>query len=120
MKLLIDMNLSPRWVALFTTNHIEAIHWSSIGAVNAPDSEIIHYAAEHDYAVFTHDLDFGTILALTHTQKPSVIQIRMGDVFPDSTSVLILSALHQFSAQIEKGALLTIDPHKTRVNLLPL
>jgi predicted nuclease of predicted toxin-antitoxin system len=41
MKLVIDMNLSPRWADFFTAEHIEAVHWSAIGAVNAADSEIM-------------------------------------------------------------------------------
>jgi predicted nuclease of predicted toxin-antitoxin system len=120
MKLLIDMNLSPRWSAFFAASSIEAIHWSAIGAADAPDSGIMDYAREHNYTVFTHDLDFGAILALTHAGKPSVIQIRSGDVTPDNTAALVISALRSLAGDIEKGALLTIDPRKTRVNLLPL
>lgn len=41
MKLLIDMNLSPRWVSFFAASQVEAVHWSSVGAVNATDLEIM-------------------------------------------------------------------------------
>ena len=41
MKLLIDMNLSPRWVDLLIAAGFEASHWVSLGAKNAPDTEII-------------------------------------------------------------------------------
>lgn len=34
MKLLVDMNLSPRWVKLLADADIEAIHWSSIGGAH--------------------------------------------------------------------------------------
>ena len=30
MKLLIDMNLSPRWVSLLAGAEIEAAHWSTL------------------------------------------------------------------------------------------
>ncbi|CAN5424068.1 hypothetical protein BH11PSE9_BH11PSE9_35060 [soil metagenome] len=83
MRLLVDMNLSPRWVGLLNGAGIEAAHWSTIGAVNAPDSEIMAYAAAHGYVVLTHDLDFGSILAATHGEKPSLVQIRATDVGPD-------------------------------------
>jgi predicted nuclease of predicted toxin-antitoxin system len=73
MKLLIDMNLSPRWVDIFVANHIDAVHWSDIGTTNAPDIEIMNYAQIHGYTVFTHDLDFGAILASTRAGKPSVV-----------------------------------------------
>jgi predicted nuclease of predicted toxin-antitoxin system len=36
MKLLVDMNLSPRWVSLLADAGIEAAHWSMLGATNAP------------------------------------------------------------------------------------
>jgi predicted nuclease of predicted toxin-antitoxin system len=41
MKLLIDMNLSPRWVPFLAASQIEAVHWSSVGAPNATDREIM-------------------------------------------------------------------------------
>jgi predicted nuclease of predicted toxin-antitoxin system len=120
MKLLIDMNLSPLWVDFFSASHIEAVHWSAIGAADTPDNEIMDYAINHDFVVFTHDLDFGFLLAVTHAGKPSVIQIRTDDLFPDSTAALVVSALQQLAADIEQGALVTIGPNKTRVSLLPL
>lgn len=66
MKLLVDMNLSPRWIPLLTNGGWEAVHWSNVGKGNAPDSEIMAYAAQHDYVVLTHDMDFSAILAATH------------------------------------------------------
>jgi predicted nuclease of predicted toxin-antitoxin system len=48
MKLLVDMNLSPRWVALLTAQDVAAVHWSSLGRMDAPDSEIMGFAAAHD------------------------------------------------------------------------
>ncbi len=37
MKLLVDMNLSPRWITFLADAGIEAAHWSTLGANNAPD-----------------------------------------------------------------------------------
>lgn len=58
MKLIVDMNLSPRWIGFLTGAGVQAVHWSTIGRRNAPDSEIMAYAATHGYVVLTHDLDF--------------------------------------------------------------
>ena len=58
MKLLVDMNLSPRWVAVLSDAGIEAAHWSTLGPSDAPDSEIMAYASENDCVMLTHDLDF--------------------------------------------------------------
>jgi predicted nuclease of predicted toxin-antitoxin system len=120
MKLLVDMNLSPRWSNLLNGAGIQAVHWSAVGKSNAPDSEIMTYAEQNDYVVLTHDLDFSAVLAVTHGRKPSVVQIRAEDVSPDVIGENIITALHQMELELEKGALLIIDTNRTRVRLLPL
>lgn len=120
MKLIVDMNLSPRWIGLLTDAGIEAAHWSILGAKNAPDSEIMAYAKATDSVVLTHDLDFGAMLAATHGEKPSVVQIRAEDVSPDVIGVQVITALRQMASELEEGALLTIDPNRTRLRVLPL
>ncbi len=120
MKLLIDMNLAPRWVGWLSLAGIHSVHWSEIGAVDAPDHEIMSYAANHDYVVFTHDLDFGTILAATGGDKPSVIQIRGADIRPEAVGETVVKALQQMASDLERGALLTIDPKRARLRILPL
>ena len=120
MKLLVDMNLSPRWVAVLANAGVEAAHWSTLGANNAPDSEIMAYARANDYVVLTHDLDFGAILAATHGEKPSVVQIRADDVSPDVIGAQVVLALRQMATELEEGVLLTVDPNRTRLRVLPL
>ena len=41
-----------------------------VGQIGAHD-----HAKERDFVVLTNDLDFGHILAFTHYEKPSVIQM---------------------------------------------
>ena len=120
MKLIVDMNLSPRWIGWLINAGIEAAHWSELGAKNAPDSEIMTYASVNDYVVLTHDLDFSAILAATHGEKPSVVQIRAEDVSPDAIGLQVIAALRQMATELENGALLTVDPNRTRMRLLPL
>ena len=83
MRFLIDMNLSPRWVDYLATAGIEAAHWSRLGESTAPDAVIMSFAAANDYVVVTHDLDFSAILAVTHGERPSVVQIRGDDLSPE-------------------------------------
>lgn len=120
MRLIVDMNLSPRWVKLLTQTGIEAVHWSALGTANAPDTVIMAYADMNDYVVLTHDLDFSAILAATHGKKPSVVQIRTEDVSPDIIGMQVIAALQQMASELEEGALLTIDPSHTRLRVLPL
>jgi predicted nuclease of predicted toxin-antitoxin system len=44
----------------------------------------------------------------------------MGDVSPDNSAALVISAVQKLSAELEKGALVTIDLNKTRLRILPL
>jgi len=120
MKILIDMNLSPSWAGFLTGNGIEAAHWSYIGSPDAPDTEIMMYAKTHDLTILTNDLDFGYVLALTHGKKPSVIQIRTGALGHNRIGTIVLNAIKRLAANIDKGALVTINPRKTRVTFLPL
>jgi predicted nuclease of predicted toxin-antitoxin system len=120
MKLIVDMNLSPRWVGLLAGVGIEAAHWSTLGAKNAPDSEIMAYASVNNYVVLTHDLDFSAILAASQGEKPSVVQIRAEDVSPDEIGKQVIAALQQMAYELEEGALLSIDPTRTRLRVLPL
>jgi predicted nuclease of predicted toxin-antitoxin system len=38
MKLLLDMNLPPRWVQFLTAKGFECVHWSAIREPTAEDS----------------------------------------------------------------------------------
>jgi predicted nuclease of predicted toxin-antitoxin system len=77
------------------------------------------YAREQNCVVMTCDLDFGAILAATRAQLPSVVQIRADDVRPNAIAVALLRALDQFEAELGSGALLTVEPERSRVRLLP-
>ena len=120
MKILIDVNLSPRWVALFQDNGFEAVHWSNIGALTATDAEIINYARLHNYIIFTHDLDFSAILAVTHERQPSVIQARSDDIRPEVLGGQIAATIKQMGSELAAGALITIDARRARLRILPL
>jgi predicted nuclease of predicted toxin-antitoxin system len=114
------MNLSPTWVQFLVTHGIEATHWSTIGEVSAPDSQILDYAASNEFVVFTHDLDFGALLAARKTRGPSVIQIRTEDVLPSAIGDIVLRAIEAARDHLETGAIVTVDLARNRIRLLPI
>lgn len=120
MKLLIDMNLSPRWVHLLKNNGFETLHWSTFGKATASDSEIMAWASDNRYVVLTNDLDFSAILAATQGIAPSIVQIRAEDVSPDVIGDKIVHALQQMRPELEAGALMSIDDKTMRIRILPL
>lgn len=120
MKLLVDMNLPPAWVPVLKAAGHDASHWSTVGDPRAPDSAIMTWARNNGYVVFTHDLDFGALLAIGGAKGPSVIQLRTNDVTPDAQARVLLGALDRFAEQLESGALVSLDVARARVRVLPL
>jgi predicted nuclease of predicted toxin-antitoxin system len=69
MKFLIDMNLSPLWVQFLVASSFDSIHWSSVGRPSALETQIMDYASANGLVIFTHDLDFGALLANRKTLR---------------------------------------------------
>ncbi len=89
MKIVVDMNLSPQWVAPLNAAGFDAQHWSAIGAVTATDEEIMALAV--GAVVPTHHLDFSAILAFSSNSKPSIVQIRATDLDPDKNGARVIA-----------------------------
>ncbi len=120
MKLLIDMNLAPGWVSVLAQHGWDSVHWSEVGDPHVADRVIMEYARSNQLVVFTHDLDFGSILALTHLTGPSVIQVRTQDVLPEHLAPFLMPVLAKYQAVLEAGALIVVDEDRLRVRLLPI
>lgn len=120
MKVLLDMNLSPQLVHRLRTHHHDAVHWADIGGPRADDREIMGWAAKNRHVVLTHDLDFGALLASSTRTKPSVIQVRMRDPLSDQYFKTLTDAMSRFERELEKGALVVVEPGRARVRILPL
>ncbi len=120
MKLLVDMNLSPAWIPVLQAAGFDAIHWSALGSPDATDTILMMFARSHGYVILTHDLDFGTILAATQGAAPSVVQIRADNLSPASLGSTVIAALGQAQDALAAGALVTVDPGRSRITLLPI
>ena len=120
MRIVIDMNLPPRWAAFLSEHGLDAVHWSSIGNPRASDSEIMEWAREKGYLIFTHDLDFSVLLALTREEGPSIIQVRTQDVTPQEVGSSVLAAIRQHKENLEQEAIVTIHLQTSRVRVLPI
>lgn len=120
MKVLVDMNLSPDGVPALQNAGFDAVHWSSVGDFRALDAVIMKWAREGGWIVFTHDLDFGTLLAHSRAGKPSVLQVRTQDVSPAALSRQVVTTLRQFESALTEGAIVVLDEHRARVRILPL
>jgi len=120
VRVLVDMNLSPEWVGCITGAGFEAVHWSTIGAGNAPDAVLMRWARDNEHVVFTHDLDFGILLAHSKEGRPSVIQTRARDLSVNHLGLLLVGALPAHADALERWALVTVDEVRSGIRILPI
>lgn len=78
------------------------------------------WAREQGFVVFTHDLDFSALLANTGARGPSVFQVRSQDVLPDSIGAEVVATLQAHEADLDRGAIVTLDRLGARVRVLPI
>jgi predicted nuclease of predicted toxin-antitoxin system len=78
------------------------------------------WAGDNGYVISTHDLDFSALLAATQGEGPSVIQVRTQNILPEAIGNLVIDSLKRFRGELEKGAIITIDPSRARLRILPL
>ena len=121
MRLLVDMNLTPRWVSALSEAGLDAVHWSALGSITAADPTICSYAREHGFVLLTNDLDFPQILAHTAEGKPSVILLRGEPLTREVRGESLIRAITDCAAELDAGTILTIDwLDRPRARILPL
>ena len=120
MKILVDMNLSPDWCRLLGVRGWEAVHWSDVGHPTATDKDVMAYAAQGKYVVFTHDLGFSAMLAASQAATPSVIQMRAQDTLSSEFQDQVFDALRRFGPELESGAIVVVEQFRARARILPL
>jgi len=121
MRLLVDNALSPVLAELLRNAGHEAVHVRDIGLHHAADEEIFERAAAGNFVLITADTDFGTLLAARSTSKPSLILFRGGGSRkPEALAALLLSNLVQLSDVLMTGCIVTFEPARLRVRLLPI
>ena len=120
MKILVDMNLSPKIAEMFAEKGIASEHRYRLGAHDAKDIEIVGYARQNGYIILTCDLDFTTLIAASKGQKPSIIQVRNQGTSLEELTERVASSVLQNAEELERGSILSIDVKKARVRLLHL
>ncbi len=119
-RLLLDMNLSPRWATFLCARGYEAQRWSEVGAPDAEDLEVLGYTARQGLVLVTHDLDFGTLLAQGRQERPSVVLLRDLDLRPEVSGERLVRVLSALEEVLATGVLVVVTPNRVRVRPLPL
>jgi predicted nuclease of predicted toxin-antitoxin system len=117
---ILDENLPASWEKFLWRFNTTANHWTKIGKQGDADEILLNYAIEHNAIIITQDLDFTRLLALHGGRLPSVIQLRVDCPSPQFVGEAVVSVLQIYKEQLALGCLISIDPSRNRLRLLPL
>lgn len=121
MRLLVDNALSPVLADLLRNAGHEAVHVRDVGLQHADDAAIFERAATQDFILVSADTDFAALLATRAASKPSLILFRGGGSRrPEVLAPLMLSNLTQLSDALVTGCIVTFEPSRLRVRVLPI
>jgi len=112
--------MPPSLVAVIINHGHHAVHVRDLKLLGTPDNDIFTYAANNNFILITHDLDFSRIHAYSGKSKPSVILFRIEPLTIERIAEILLSHLNQLEIDLVKGAFVVIEQGQIRVRELPI
>ena len=120
MRFLIDNALSPSIAKGLVEAGYYAVHVRDLGLEASKDKTIMDHAFIDNMIIVSADTDFGALLALNNSTKPSFILFRRTDKKPSTLLNLLLSIIDTIKVDLEKGAVVVIEDTRVRIRKLPV
>jgi predicted nuclease of predicted toxin-antitoxin system len=121
VKFVVDQNVSPLVAAGLREAGHDAVHTGDLGLQQASDTVVLARASHDGRIVISADTDFGTLLAASRADGPSVVLIRRpSDRSARQVLALILANLDAAADAIADGAIVVLEAERVRVRRLPL
>ncbi len=120
MKLLVDVNLSPKVVAALRDSGHDAIRTTELLDARAPDEAILAEALRRGATIVTRDQDFSALLARNGATGPSLINLRVAIVEHRALAKLIDAVVRDTSTDLAAGAIVSVDDARIRIHRLPI
>ena len=120
MKFLLNANVSPYLSPFIEKDGHRCRHVFDIGKASAEDIEIVSIAKKNEEIIFTHDLDYGTILAFSGDTKPSVIIFRIHQISAEIFYEFLHNHWDIIETPLKEGAIVVFEKENIRIRKLPI
>lgn len=113
MRLLLDMNISWRFVSILNNAGFEAFHCRDIDLGKSSDDEVFDYARDNGMVLITNDFDFGYLQRIRTNYHPKfgilLLTNNGGGISPDKHHIKLIAKLKKLENELINGNLLKVD-----------
>lgn len=120
MKFLLDVHMPAELAESLEMEGHKCRMLAKIADPRSLDEEIIEIARQNNEVVLTHDLDFGTLLAFSNADSPSVVIFRISHINAHLFSNLIVNNWTAIQSPLENGAIVVFQESAIRIRALPI
>lgn len=120
MKFLGDIGIFPRTIALSREQRYDSIHLIEKNIEKMRDPNILNKARQEERVLFTVDLDFAQLLAISGESLPSVILFRLENVSREVVNHYLLAILNGYATELTNGVIISVNDVSIRLRYLPI